>query len=51
MLCPQPYLSLPALKKSLAQPFQQSAPFYWAPYNNKNAQAGLGVILPRTRLS
>ena len=25
------YLSLPALKKSLAQQFQQSAPSYWAP--------------------
>ena len=31
VLCLQLYLLLPALKKSLAQQFQQSAPFYWAP--------------------
>nr|QBQ85758.1 hypothetical protein [Shewanella putrefaciens] len=31
MLCLQPYLLLPALKKLLVQMFQQSAPFYWAP--------------------
>nr|AFD29024.1 hypothetical protein [Vibrio cholerae O37] len=47
---------MPALKKSLAQPFQQSAPSYWAPDNNKKRPSGqisdgLGVIPPRTRLS